>query len=152
VLGYFCLYNICGWRFLLCESGGIPNRTAGLVSKPAKPEDWEQFSTPELLSFEWISEAGAHGNPAAPREAVNAMLRSYHNAGAETEIDRIFADVISKLGFMDDQPLTAYQVEHLASAVAPRTAAWMLPLPFEDEFSAEEAMRLIAGQTAANSA
>jgi hypothetical protein len=51
-----------------------------------------------------------------------------------------------------DQPLTADQVERLASEVAPCMAAWMLGLPFEDELTPEEAMRLITGKTAANSA
>lgn len=99
--------------------------TCGLVSNPAKPEDWEEFATPEHLGFEWISAAGAHGDPAAPCEALQAMLRSYHDVGAETEIDRIFEDAIAKLALRHDQPLTADQVEHLAGEVAPRMAAWM---------------------------
>ena len=56
VHGYFRLYGAIGWRFLLCASGGPPDRTCALISNPFQHEIFDLTNSDEsILSQAWIS-------------------------------------------------------------------------------------------------
>jgi hypothetical protein len=40
VIGYFTLYNLLGWQFLLAQGGGTPNKKIALTSNPESPSRW----------------------------------------------------------------------------------------------------------------
>lgn len=143
VLGYFRLYNLCGWRFELAPSGGIPDSTAGLLSDPSDPITWAEFSAPGELSFEWIGAAQADGNLEGPRKALQEMLSDYSRQAASSEIGAIFDGALDRLGFQADQSLSREQVDQLVHEVSSRIAHWALALPFEKVLSLEEIVALL---------
>jgi hypothetical protein len=144
VLGYVRLYNICGWRFTLADSGGIADRTAGLVSNPRDPAIRSQFSMPGPLTFDWIAGAEAIGDPSGPREALTEIGSEYIARAVDTEVETIMYDAMDRLNLTEGQVITTEMISRLSDEVVPRVVHWGLGLPHEQCLSAEEAAKLTA--------
>lgn len=123
VIGYFRLYNICGWRFVLCEAGGIPSSTAGLISNPADPRIWQSLTEQQPFSYEFLMGLG-EVEFATARQALASMLETYFDKAAEREIGNTVEATIADHGLKEGDILT----EGFFRDLSDRTARWIMGL------------------------
>jgi hypothetical protein len=138
VVGHFTLYNICGWRIVLAESGGSPNKKVALVSNPLDPGQWSDTIAQELdLPPEWLATPSFH--PSGPQAQLAAILQQSQQLGAEREIGRIVLEVFERNGIGADEPIIDGDLfDRLIREIAQRTAHQHLAIPFEEKITGEE--------------
>lgn len=143
VIGYFRLYNICAWRFVLAQDGH-PFGIAGIVSNPADPAQWQYIDTTELVDFDTISPVNASWDAETARISLGRMLQTYQNEGSITELHRICDRASEKMGLSPDTPMTVEQIERYVREVSGRLASWMLGAPYEDVLTPDEIEKLLS--------
>lgn len=143
VAGYFRLYNICAWRFILCPSGGIPSSIVGLVSNPGDPRVWKDFRNEDFVKGSTVLSAAAPFELSGARSSLVTMYEAYQKAGSAKEIERICDAASKRLGLEDDALMTPEQLDRYIHDVSSRVTSWLLGLPHEEALSAEEVARIV---------
>lgn len=146
VAGYFRLYNICAWRFVLCPSGGIPSSIVGLASNPEDPKVWKDFGNEEFIKGSTVLSPAQPLDLSGARSSLVTMYDAYQTAGSAKEIERICDAASKRLGLEDDAPMTAQQFDRYVHDVSSRMTSWLLGLPHEEALSAEEVAHLVGGE------
>lgn len=140
VVAHFTLYNICGWRIVLAESCGIPNRKIALVSNPLDPGQWSDAIAEEYdLLPEWLESPAFH--PSGPQAQLAAILLRSQQSGGEREIGRIVLEIFEKHGVgADDAIIDGDLFDRVVGEIAQRTAYQHLAIPFEEKITGAELM------------
>lgn len=142
-VGYFRLYNICAWRFVLCGSGAPPSATVAYISNPENPSVWEVVHDESLIAAAAVLKTQPSHDFQAAREALTQVNRSYHDRSSLEEIDRIFRQTVDKHGLDENQPMSREQFDLFIGETSARLASWMLKIPYEQPLTPEDMARLL---------
>ncbi|HKQ10996.1 MAG TPA: HNH endonuclease [Rhizomicrobium sp.] len=138
VLAHFTLYNLVAWRFVLAESGGLPNRKVALISNPQKPADWTANLASEFdLDMAWLEHPVFE--TAGPQGQLAAVLGEAQQEGMRREVARIVDDVWRKHNLAPDQPVSDPDLMRaISNEIAHRLAFHVMDLPFEEKITGAE--------------
>lgn len=118
VVGYFRLYNLCAWRFVLCEAGGAPNAVSGLILDPSNPKQWNKFREDGPITYEMLARSSQPADHFEDvRAAMTGMLGSYYSSAREREVGRIVERAIADHNLKEGDLLTREFIGDLAERV-----------------------------------
>ena len=143
VVGHFTVYNMVGWMFVLCESGGPKNCKFALANNPADPAIWSD-NTSELpdIPFEWLESIGSPIRFERMRERLIEMEGVYHQRANASEIDRVFEDVMAKHRIRNGNYLSKESIGELAD----RIARYALGIEHRETLTPDEIQNLLTGK------
>lgn len=146
VLGYFRLYNVCGWRIELCQSGGIPNCSATFISNPKTGNSSEELTASLKIDFAWIDAGTLDNDYEGPRNAFVSMNNDYRQTAISQGVSDIVDSVIQGRGIADDQPLSLEEAQEITQQIAMKTTRLFLGIPHEETLSPQQIANLLNGR------
>ncbi|SDR32295.1 HNH endonuclease [Pseudovibrio sp. Tun.PSC04-5.I4] len=139
VFGYFRLFAAIGWRIVLCENGGIPDRISCLISNPIEPSHWDLFEGKRaLINYEWIN-ADWEFLPPAFEAAVSKVenLRLHANRKSEEKmVQNLLLEVCEKFGLCKGQVLTPEIANEVSVFLAKHLTSYITKTSLSEEFDA----------------
>lgn len=142
-IGYFRLYNICSWRFVLSANGAPPSSIVAYVSNPENPPNWAVAHDESLAAAAHVLDTRPSHDFQSAREALIEINRSYHDRSSQEEINRIFEQSVGTLGLDEGQPMTREQFNQFVGEASARLASWMLKIPYELSLTSDDIARLL---------
>ena len=133
VVGYFNLYNLVGWKVVLAESGGTPNRHIGLCSNPMEPKIWSDNISDEFyVDFEWLNDFGGLFDSKVIKERFSEVQKQHSLKKGCQEISNIIDDVCQrKYNLLPDQAIPDEIRGLIFAEISDRVAHLILRLPHE---------------------
>jgi HNH endonuclease len=142
VIGHFTLYNMIGWRFVLCERGGPTHCQFALANNPGDPAIRTRAAS-ELadIPFDWL-DADSEVTHGRMQMRLAEMETEYRKRAMPSEFGRIVDDTIAQCKLRYGDELSNEFIGRLAD----RAARFAMGLPYEEALSPDEIINLLAGK------
>jgi hypothetical protein len=142
VVGHFTIYNMIGWRFVLCERGGPKHCRFAIANNPGDPavRSRDASELPDI-SFDWL-DADSEVTPDRMQKRLTEIETAYRNRAIPSEFDRIVDDTIARSGLRPGDDLSKEFIGRLAD----RSARFKMGLPYEEALSPDEVAKLLTGK------
>lgn len=141
VLAYVGIYNTVYWRIVVAETGGLPNRTVGLVSNPLNPNNWSYLPNFGFdLHTSWLETPGIDESSRDPGAAIGAALKDHSEKQREQHIHEMLLDTLDECKITEGDVIT----EEVISKFSARVAHWFLRVPTDRALSEEELRVILA--------
>lgn len=128
VFGYFRLYGVIGWRFLLRNSGAPSGKKVCLISNPFDNKEWGLFKDGECpIGIDWVWETWDVERPDfnLVEAGLRPMLKYAHEASTDDWLrDLIFAG-FQKSGCGEGEKITKDHIEILAEYISLAITAYI---------------------------
>lgn len=125
MIGYFRLYNVCAWRFVLSKGGGTPNAVSGLIFDPAKPAKWNRINKDGPINYDLLALPSDPSDLTDTRAGLIRIFDSYYAEARKREIGRIIQNSLADNGLKDGDLLS----ERFIRDIAERMTCWMMGIP-----------------------
>jgi hypothetical protein len=141
-IGHFTIYNMIGWRFVLCEHGGPQHCRFALANNPTNPAIRTRDAT-ELpdIPYDWL-DAESEAQYDRMRERLTEMQTEYSQRATSSEFGRIVDDTIAKCSLKSGDDLSNEFIGRLTD----RAARFVMGLPYEEALSPDELNNLLTGK------
>jgi hypothetical protein len=142
VIGHFTVYNMIGWRFVLCEQGGPQNCRFALANNPANPaiRTRDASELPDV-PYDWL-DAYSEVDPDRMQTRLAEMQTEYSRRATSSEFGRIVHDTVAKYGLKSGDDLS----KEFFGKLTDRAGRFARGLTYEEALSPDEISKLLTGK------
>ncbi|WP_287981356.1 HNH endonuclease [Acidiphilium sp.] len=141
ILAYVGNYNTAYWRIVIADSGGMPNRSVGLVSNPLNPNNWSYL--PDFgfdLDISWLETPVIDESSRNPGDSIGTALKDHTEKQREQHIHEMLIDTFRECQISEGSVIT----EEAIARFSRRFAQWLLRIKTDRPLSNEEINSLIS--------
>jgi hypothetical protein len=129
VFGYYRLYGAIGWRFLLCNEGGVPARQFCLISNPYNNKHWDLLEEQDVpVGYDWVAEEWNAYPPQFDKvlSKFNVMIEHSQEQSQKKWVGDLIRDAFNKVGCLEGDVLTEKHAAGISDYIARAMTAHVL--------------------------